>query len=1197
MHPDVTLLRSIRTFPQLVKYLRDKLDWPIETDNFDDLTFDYDPEELGIDAKTAVKIKDIKQLRPLVSNQPWGIFFISFEPKRLPIVVLRRILRSLVIKKRASATKSQQAAWNLHDILFISSYGESEHREITFAHFSEPHDRLFGDLPTLRVLGWDDDDTKLKIDYVVHTLAEKMHWPENENDVEVWRKKWSDAFELRPREVITTSKELAIRLAALSKSIRQRANLVLGIESEKGSLRKLHKAFQTALIHDLNEDDFADMYAQTISYGLLAARVSRPAGIIADNLADLVPLTNPFLKEMLGTFLSVGGRKGKIDFDELGIQEVVDLLNSPDTHMEAILRDFGKRTMQEDPVIHFYELFLKEYDKKKKVERGVFYTPQPVVSYIVRSVDELLKKEFGLEDGLASTITWGEMAKRNPNIKIPEGVSPDEHFVQMLDPATGTATFLVEIIEVIYQTMISKWRKEKYTEFELGDLWNEYVPKHLLPRLYGFELMMAPYAIAHMKIGLKLAETGYKFRSDERAHIYLTNSLEPPSDMAEQPEFEEWSPALAHEAKAVNAVKRKKRFTVVVGNPPYSNFGKLNKLPWILKLIEDYKQGLEERKINLDDDYIKFIRYMQQLIQRTGRGIISIITNNSYLDGVTHRKMRHDLANLFNKIFILNLHGNLIKKEGDENVFDIRVGVGVATFLKTDTKQKVVSYFSTKDNNIRTREGKYTLTANKILSAISWKQLKLNAPGYWFVPKELGDETYQEYWSLSNIFRVYSVGIGTKVDSISIDFDADALKRRIKEILTKKYSKKELIKRFGLSENTTWEYNRALRATYDKARIINYAYRPFDTRKIFYDDNFLSRSRSEVMDNFYLKDNIGLEIGRLEFIAFVSDCISDEHFGGAKSYKMPLLIFTNEETLLKGAVEKQVNFTSEFLKFAQLLFKNHITPVMILSYIYSILYCPQYRERYQEELIVDFPRVPFAKDSQLFRKLAMYGERLIKLHLLKFDKHIDSQMKYLGNIPTGEIEKITYEKNTAWIDKAKTQGFQGVQENVWNFHIGGYQVCEKWLKDRKGRTLSDEDINHYQRIVVALNETIRIMAEIDKVIDQHGGWPGAFQDKKADAEYTFQPEPLLKAAEETAEYSPQGKVEVYSKSTPSLKGDWQTWLALSKWAKQTTSINTFWGEFALEISNILNAGKQLTDKQKENMKKCWQQAVKKGFEG
>ncbi|HLA26903.1 MAG TPA: hypothetical protein VJZ49_03295, partial [Syntrophales bacterium] len=440
-------------------------------------------------------------------------------------------------------------------------------------------------------------------------MKEKLHWPEDEKDLDGWREKWSSAFTLRHRQVITTSKDLAVRLADLARRIRRRAGQVLAVETERGPLRKLHKAFREALIHDLSEDDFADMYAQTIAYGLLAARVSRPMGIIAENVTDMVPMTNPFLREMLGTFLTIGGRKGKMDFDELGIQDVVDLLNNRDTHMEAILRDFGNRTRQEDPVIHFYELFLAEYDKKMKVKRGVFYTPQPVVSYIVRSVHELLQTEFGLPDGLADTTTWGEMAarfaKHEPSLpflretslksslpsreispksslpsregsregesvpfNIPDGVSPDTPFVQILDPATGTATFLVEVIDIIYKTMTAKWIREKRLEPEFDRLWNEYVPKHLLPRLYGYELMMAPYAIAHMKIGLKLFETGYRFGSNERAHIYLTNALEPPSPLAEQAAANLFE-ALGHEAQAVNAIKSNKRFTVVIGNPPY----------------------------------------------------------------------------------------------------------------------------------------------------------------------------------------------------------------------------------------------------------------------------------------------------------------------------------------------------------------------------------------------------------------------------------------------------------------------------------------------------------------------------------------------------------------------------------------------------------------------------------------------------
>lgn len=304
-------LRGIKSFPQLIKYLRDELDWPIEADDFEDSTFDYDPEELGIDPKTAAKIQDIKQLRPLVSNQPWGVFFIKFEPKKLPVVVLRRILSKLVIKKRTSAVKSEQAVWNLHDLLFISNYGEGDERQITFANFSQ--DENNADLPTLRVLGWDYEDTELHIDSVHNELTTKMRWPTDEKNIKKWRETWSSAFILRNQEVITTSKDLATRLAALAQRIRQRAKKVLELENANGAMQQLYRAFRESLIADLTEDDFADMYAQTITYGLLASRMSRPMGITSSNIKDMVPNTNPFLRDILGTFIATGGRHGEID--------------------------------------------------------------------------------------------------------------------------------------------------------------------------------------------------------------------------------------------------------------------------------------------------------------------------------------------------------------------------------------------------------------------------------------------------------------------------------------------------------------------------------------------------------------------------------------------------------------------------------------------------------------------------------------------------------------------------------------------------------------------------------------------------------------------------------------------------------------------------------------------------------------------
>ncbi len=656
-------LAKIKRFDQLIAYLRDEMGWPIARDSFEDLNdlfYDFTADELGIDPKTAAKIQEIKRLRPLSPKQPWGIFFVKFEPKKLPIVALRRILSQVALKKRASANSAERAMWATDDLLFISNYGEGDERQISFAHFSKSQDGH--DLPTLKVLGWDNLDTALHLDAVARELTEHLAWPDDDADIEAWRERWRAAFTLRHREVVTTSKELSIRLAELARAIRDRIKTALAIETDKGPLTKLMKAFQEALVHDLDAGGFADMYAQTIAYGLLSARIADPEKKTADDFAGHIR-TSPFLRELMETFLKVGGRRGKaggpgIDFDELGVSEVVELLD--DANMEAVVRDFGDKNRQEDPVIHFYELFLKEYDAKKRMQRGVFYTPRPVVSYIVRSVDELLRTEFGLADGLADTTTWSEMAKRHKDLKIPEGVPATQAFVQILDPATGTGTFLVEVIDLIHKTLVAKWKAQGHGEKKIEALWNEYVPKHLLPRLHGYELLMAPYAIAHLKIGLKLYETGYRFGSDERARIYLTNALEPASDLG-QMKLEGILPALAHEAQAVNEVKNKQRFTVVIGNPPYSNFGQLNKNPFILGLLEDYKRGLDEKKINLDDDFIKFVRFSQATLANARVGVLGFITNNVYLDGITHRRMRQSLLETFSCSHLLDLHGSAKK--------------------------------------------------------------------------------------------------------------------------------------------------------------------------------------------------------------------------------------------------------------------------------------------------------------------------------------------------------------------------------------------------------------------------------------------------------------------------------------------------------------------------------------------------------
>ncbi len=1149
------------------------------------MTFDYEPEELGLDEATAAKIDGIKQLRPLTNNQTWGIFYIDFEPKKLPVVALRRILSKLVTKRRTSANQSDRAAWQMHDLLFLSSYGEDRTRTMSFAHFSDNSE--FGDLPTLKTITWNNLDTPLHLQHADETLKTKLRFPDNQNDAEAWREQWASAFTQRHGEVIRTSQQLARRLAELASSIREKANEVLYLESEKGELRKLHKAFQEALIHDLTYDDFADMYAQTISYGLLTAKISRPYGLVADNIADMIPVTNPFLKELLQTFLVVGGRGNLIDFDELGINDVVEMLRKAD--MEAVLRDFGDRNPNEDPAIHFYELFLKEYDPEKRMKRGVFYTPRPVVSFIVRSVHEILQKEFNLPDGLADTTTWGEFVQSNAfrrendgkeitpegvTLNIPEGVSPDAPFVQILDPATGTGTFLVEVIEQIHRTLVEKWTKEGKSSAAQTEAWNEYVPQHLLPRLFGFELMMAPYSIAHMKVGLKLSETGYRFLSSERAQIYLTNTLEEPKDFSDY--FAVMSPALAHEAEKANKVKRQTPITVIVGNPPYSGHSE-NTGEWIMSLLrgkdtmtneatgnyfEVDGQSLNERNPKwLNDDYVKFIRYSQRINERVKIGLLAFISNNGYLDNPTFRGMRQSLTATYNQIYLLDLHGSAKKKEKhpdgskDENVFDIEQGVGIGVFIKRNadfspqqterTEVRVPSIhhahlFGVREvaNESTGKLGKYQWLLRNEIGTAEWTEVEKQKPFYLFIPQDA--KLFNEYkngWKSTEMMRVNVLGFQTHRDNFAVDLEESELFERIKNFREANFSNDEISKLYSLSDNRDWQVSNARKQLRENKKwkndLILCSYRPFDNRYCYFSTVAMDYPRRELIDHVAKKENLCLGLGRQgiavnepiwALISVSREPVDANMFRRGGINIFPLYLYPTEKEKSLGATGRVPNFSDEFIEefsnklklkfeyeaelptaeaspdsaFSVHQSAAHFSPEDVFAYAYAVFHSPTYRVRYAEFLKIDFPRLPLTTSRELFHRLGKLGAKLVNAHLLEsvaaipaWNLHTDGA----GTPPAdadGSDKTVAagfpkYEDGKVFINK--TTYFKNVPEPVWNFHIGGYQVCHKWLKDRKTRTLSAEDIAHYGKITVALRETIRLMAEIDETIEEHGGFP------------------------------------------------------------------------------------------------------------
>ena len=1106
-------LKGIHSFDKLLGYLRDTLGWPIESGDFEELrieksSYEYEPAELGLEGEQAAKIKGIQQLRPLQDKQPWGIFFVEFAPKRLPIVVLRRILGSLLAKKRQGA--AGRAAWPMHDLLFICSFGGNRERQLCFAHFSE-NTAAQSPLPSLRVLGWSGDDTKLQLDYVEDSLERRLNWPEGKDGIEKWGESWRSALSQEYRQNIRSAQDLAQELAILAKAIRDRMKAILAVEGKRGSFHRLMAGFKKALLHDIDEKGFADVYAQTICYGLLSACILRSTSTEKGlDLKAILAVGNPFLQELLARFLEAGQGKPKLkmSFDELGLGDVLELLEAAD--MPAILRDFGDKDRQEDPVVHFYEHFLAKYDPKIRMERGVFYTPWPVVSFIVRAVDEILRNDFKKSLGLAAS-------------------------VNILDPATGTGTFLSEVIDLISANIHQEWEKQGKNKKEQERLWSGYVEKELLGRLYGYELLAAPYTVAQLKTALKLYESGYRAQAQKGSpshhiQIFLTNALEDAEELDSK--FSKLYPRIAKEAERVNEIKSKKKFLVVLGNPPYSGHSANLKLRRNNKdLLSDYKmepggkKKLQEKNPKwLNDDYVKFIRYGQYFCQKNKEGILAYINNHSFLDNPTFRGMRWHLLECFDKIYILDLHGNSKKKEkapdgsADKNVFDIQQGVSINLFIKTGQKKKgelaqVLHY-----DLFGERQKKYEFLEKHRLSKIAFETLQPSQPHYFFIPKDLrGQSKYEKGFKLNELFTVNSVGIVTARDHFTIHDSPEKVKKTIRDFLAMNDERART--KFDLGEDAQdWKVHLARQDLEkeggpDFKKITKIAYRPFDTRYTYYtgrSKGFHCRARGEVMRHFLTGENVGLVFRRQQldsrqtyyFItnyAIADGLIRSDNKGGESV--APLYLYPDEEqVMIEGENKRRPNLDEKIigaiakslgLKFTpeKSASKSSFAPIDLLDYIYAALHNPSYRSKYHEFLQIDFPRIPYPKDKGDFWNLAKLGGQLRGLHLLQSPTVNKPIIRFSvkgknGKNGKNEIEKLSFvekEKGLGRVYINKEQYFDGVPKIAWEFYIGGYQPAQKWLKDRKGRRLSYDEIMHYQKIIAALTGTDQIMRKIEQV--------------------------------------------------------------------------------------------------------------------
>ena len=859
-----------------------------------------------------------------------------------------------------------------------------------------------------------------------------------------------------PREYTaeTLAEELAKRTHFLKDIVLQEFNK----ETENGSLHGFYDTFKKYLITDLTPDDFVDLFSQTIVYGLFAARMRSHDGFDRAHAYERIPKTIGILREL---FKFISYAEDLPEQMEWTVDDIVSILAVVD--VTSIFEQYYHSGAGEDPVVYFYETFLATYDPKERAKRGVYYTPKPVVDYIVNSVNEMLKEKFNISSGIA------------------------DRSVTVLDPAAGTLSFITEGVKLAMKEYVKKFGEGGKEQF---------IEEHILNDFYAFELMMAPYAVGHLKFSFILEEEGYKLSDTERPKFYLTNTLE--MKTVEEAQFSLLR-ALSEESYLAEKVKREIPILVIMGNPPYS-VSSMNKSDFIEKEIEVYKEDVrDERNIQpLSDDYIKFIRFAHWKIDRNQKGIIGMITNNSYLSGLIHRGMRKKLLESFNEIYILNLHGSSRIGEKapdgskDENVFDIQQGVSISLFIKNEKREGLAKVYY--EDIFGIREYKYDYLMTYGFKTTDWEELKPVEPYYFFVKKDFSlQKIYDKFISITHIFNKFSSGVKTHRDNFVVGFAEKEIEQRM-NIFTSHISDDIVKESLHLTETKDWNIKTAresVKKTNWKEYVLPYAYRPFDIRYICYVQSLIDRDRRESMQNF-CKEDLGLVLRRTVENTpnwqhvFSSKYIIDINFLSAQTYLFPLYLYesTDKNHLFSESEtsqpEKVPNIKPEIFTMLKQAYGVDVTPEQIFYYIYSVLYSNIYRKKYAEFLKIDFPRVPFTSDYELFNKMSELGKQLVNLHLLNSSELSNPISKFRGQ-GSGIVEKVKYDEIEKKVYINKDNYFDNVENEIFEYYIGGYQVCDKWLKDRKGRILSLSETEQYCKIVTAISKTIELQKSIDNL--------------------------------------------------------------------------------------------------------------------
>jgi len=931
-------------------------------------------------------------------------------------------------------------------------------------------------------------------------------------------------------EQITSLETLAHILARRTRQMRNQ--LLSSFLWDSKEVKELYDSFRTVLLPALTKEEFADIYAQTITYGLFAARCRYKAHgkFTRHAMTTLISESNPFLHQLFARIASKD-----LDDSIAWIADEIVLLLSGD-YMNDILATFDQHKGQKDVVLHFYETFLTAYNTEKRNKMcGISYTPEPVILYIVRSIDFLLKHFLNRPKGLADEQTY------------------------ILDPATGTGSFLFWVIHEI-RKLVSFNSDTK--DFE-SSRWSFYIDNsQLLSRLFGFEFIVAPYVIAHFKMHLLFEQTGYlseQLKDQDRIGIYLTNTL---LSLLDQTPFP-GNNFLASEVNQTINIKHKYPILVVLGNPPFQNESnnasrdQIGKLTDIGLLIEDYKKVKvedypvltdEDKNLTIKDgyyildeknpkwlqnDYVKFLRFAQWRIDNTGEGIIAYVVSHDFLDNPTFRFMRYQLMLSFNRIYVYDLHGNYEKEketfaklrdnevDKDENVFDhVTEGITILLCVKEKDNPEQASIFHAEEWGKRSI--KYEILANSDVSKTSWQELKPLSPFFLFIPHDITHSSeYQQGHKITDIFSLNSVGIITARDKLTVKSSKEAVFETVNDFAF--LPPDEAREKYQLGKDTRdWRVEYAQRDLKKSglikdqfvplSKVCPIHYRPYDIRYTYYtgrSKGFHCMPRNEVMRNMLPGDNLALITSRLtkgeafrhvQVTQHIVEVICMSSKTSNNGFVFPLYLYLEQGDTENKPLKKELNISAQFLNvLANRLNLPQIEPYGlplglmaedIFYYIYAVLHSPSYRKRYAEFLKMDFPRVPLTDDMALFRDLGHLGKQLTAIQLLDikavsaFHTPMNPLLGATDSFSNNLVEKMKYDNTQQRIYINQSQYFDKVPSEIWEYHLGGYQVCHKWLKDRNKRELTKEEVLHYQRILIAISETLRLMQKIDERIPE-----------------------------------------------------------------------------------------------------------------